>query len=195
MPRLDYIKKKENSTLLLLGVSEEGESARYTVDESVYENVGAPQRGEELSDSQLWEIAFADEYYRAKKKALSLLSLADNNRRTLKVKLLRYGIRREIADGVVSEMVSLGYVDEERQLERLILKEANKRLVGPYKIIPKLARRGYGAEDIRRAISALVQSGELDFNENKRMLIEKKLPVRYDCEELRALLYKQGYKK
>lgn len=195
MPRLDYIRKKENSTLLLLGVSEEGESARYTVDESVYDGVGAPQRGEELSDSQLREIAFADEYYRAKKKALSLLALADNNERSLKMKLLRYGIRREIAERVVGEMVSLGYIDEGRQLQRFILREANERLVGPYKIIPKLARRGYRGEDIRRAISALVQSGELDFNKNKSILIEKKLGDSPDGDTLEALLYKQGYKK
>lgn len=194
MYKIIYIKEKTKN-LLLLGISEEGESARYTVDEALYTGIGSPPRGAELSESQLAEIIYTDEYYRAKKKALSLLSLADNNERTLKVKLLRAGIRREIADSVVAEMVGLGYINEARQLERLILAEANERLRGPYKIMPKLAGRGYRGEDIRRAMSALIDSGDIDFEKNGERLLEKMLGTSSVSEEAERILYKHGYKK
>ena len=195
MARLEFVKRKENSTLLLLGISEEGESARYTVDASLYASIGRPIKGDELSGSDMEAVIYSDEYYRARKKALALLSLSDNNERALKEKLMRFGIRREIAEEVTSEMVGRGFVDETRQLERLILREANEALGGRYKIVARLARKGYKLSDIRRVLDALVESGEVDFEENLERLKEKKLQDGYTHEELEKLLYKYGYKK
>ena len=89
MAELLYIKKQEKSHLLLLGFSEEGESARYTVSEAVYSSVGRPLRGAVLTDDQIAQIKYADEEHRARKKALSLLAFADNNEQNLKLKLLK----------------------------------------------------------------------------------------------------------
>ena len=50
MARLEYIRGSKDKNLLLLGISEEGESARYTVSEAVYASVGRPLRGDELSE-------------------------------------------------------------------------------------------------------------------------------------------------
>ena len=193
MAELLYIKKQEKSNLLLLGFSEEGESARYMVSEAVYSSVGRPLRGAVLTEEQMAEVVYADEEYRARKKALSLLVLADNNERNLRQKLLRYGIRREIADEVVSEMVGRGYVNEERQLERLVFSEAEDKLYGKRKILMRLAAKGYRAEDIKKVMRRLEEQGEIDFAKNKERLIERYLGEPSDPEEVKKLLYKHGY--
>ena len=195
MAIVEYVKRKENSNLLLLGISEEGESARYTVDASLYSSIGRPVKGDELSEDDMGAVLYSDEYYRARKKALDLLSLADNNERKLKEKLMRAGIRREIAEEVVSEMVGRGFVDEARQLERLVLREANEALCGRYKITARLLRKGYKMSDIRQAIDNLMDLGEVDFEKNLQRLKEKKLPEDYTHEDLEKILYKYGYKK
>ena len=72
----------------VLGI-DSGEGARaYTVATSVYAAIGAPIASEEISDTAFSDIAFADECFRATKKALSLLALADNNRKNLRAMLL-----------------------------------------------------------------------------------------------------------
>lgn len=193
MATLKYIREVKNSRLLSLVVVEGEESARYTVGESVYSEIGCPSSGDLLTSDDMSAIKYADELIKAEKKALSLLSYADNNRRTLKQKLLRAGFGYEICDTVCEKMLSLGYIDENRQLERLILVEANTKLRGPERIIPALVAKGYSMSDIRAVMRELVKSGEIDFNKNAKALISKKLSDA-DIEEKRKFLYKNGYK-
>ena len=194
MARLVYIKEIKSSKLLCLGINEAGECKRYTVTHRDYAELGSPLRESELSDSQTSAIRYSDTYVKAKKKALSYLSFADNSEKNLKIKLLRYGIPAEIAEEVSREMVSLGYIDESRQLERLVAYEANSALRGPNKIIPKLVSRGYSASEIRRVMRELSESGEIDFSRSARELIKKKLPDDATADERRTLLMKNGYK-
>nr|MBE6544977.1 hypothetical protein [Oscillospiraceae bacterium] len=193
MAVLKFVRESKDSSLLSLGIIEGEESARYTVNAAVYAEIGAPEAGELLSEEQMSLIKHADEMHRAMKKALSLLSFADNNERTLRQKLIRAGFNKDISEWVCREMVRLGYVNEKRQLERLILNEANIKLRGPGRIIPTLSAKGYSSSDIREVMHRLAESGELDFKKNARLLIDKKLPGA-DAEEKRKLLYKNGYK-
>lgn len=194
MARLVYIKENTSSKLLLLGILEAGERVRYTVTARDFAALGSPVRNTELDESVLSAIKYSDEYVRAKRRALRLLALGDNSEKNLTLKLLRGGIRPEIAADVAREMVSLGYIDESRQLERLVAYEANAALRGPNKIIPKLVSRGYSAGEVRRVILELSESGEIDFSRSARELIKKKLPDDATREQRRALLYKNGYK-
>ena len=116
------------------------------------------------------------------------------NKKNLATKLYRAGFGRDTVSAVTAEMEGLGYIDERRQLERIILNEANLKLRGPRKIIPTLAAKGYSTSDISSVMSALVDSGEIDFSRNARILAEKKLPDDADSEEKKKLLYKNGYK-
>lgn len=193
MATLKYIREAKNSGLLSLGVSEGEESAHYTVGADIYAKIGSPKPGDELSFEDISVLALADEIIRAKKKALSLLAYADNNEKNLKIKLLRAGFGREIVDTVCREMVELGYINEKRQLERIILSEANIKLRGPMKIIPFLVSKGYSSQDVREVMRALVDSGEIDFQKNAKKLLEKKL-LTEDFEEKKKILYKNGYK-
>ena len=194
MARLIYIKEINNTNLLRLGITEGEENAAYTVSSTLYSELGRPTRGSLLSEESMDEIRAADGYYKAKKKALSLLSYTDNNRRTLISKLRSKGVKGELAEDVAREMVSLGYIDECRQLERIILSEANVKLYGAGKIIPKLAAKGYSSTDIRRVMGELVDSGEVDFSKNAKLLLNKKMPDNATSDEKKKLLYKYGYK-
>ena len=194
MATLKYKREIKDTGLLLLGIVGEGESADYTVKASLYAEIGSPSVGDTLDEVSLSAIKYADELYRARKKALNILAYADNNQRNLKAKLLRAGFKYEIADSVLDEMVSRGYVNEKNQLERLILVEANVKLRGPLKIVPALVNKGYSSSDVREVLRRLTDEGELDFSANAERLIEKKLPTDADGEEIKKLLYKNGYK-
>ena len=194
MSVIDYIRISKDNKLLLLGISEEGERSRYTVGDSFYRSIGSPATGTFLTDEEIFLIKEEDERVRAMKKALSLLSYSDNNEKGLISKLLRAGFSRQVCIEVAEETVRLGYVDESRQLERLILREANVSLSGYGKYYPKLLAKGYSGADIKAVTSMLVEKGEINFKENAKRLIEKRLPRDASTEDKKKLLYKNGYK-
>ena len=160
----------------------------------LYAEIGSPAKGEELSPVALELIKGYDEEYRAKKKALSLLSYSDKNEVSLRRRLASAGFSREVSDRVAAEMVNLGYIDEKRQLERIILNEANLKLRGPMKIIPALTSKGYSSEEVKTVMRELLESGEIDFKANAKRLLEKRLPGCDDLEEKKNFLYRNGYK-
>ena len=192
MKTLKSIREIGDKGLLSLAIGGE-ESANYTLCSRVYLEIGSPSVGDILTDEQIYSIREYDEYYRAKKKALAILAYADNNRRNLSMKLSKAGFGRDLTDRVVSEMVELGYIDERRQLERLITVEANGKLRGPLRVIPSLVNKGYSSSDVRAVMHTLMESGEVDFRKNAKALLDKKLPTA-DPEERKKFLYKNGYK-
>ena len=194
MATVRSVKEIQNSNLLRIGVNDGEESLAYTLRENIYREIGSPIRGFELSDGEMEMIKREDEFIRAKKSALSLLSYADNNERTLQSKLRKKGYSSEIAAEVAKDMVCMGYINEESQIERLILSEANFRLRGAGKIIPKLVAKGYSAQDVRRVLSELCERGEIDFEKNASLLIKKKLSEEADREAKVALLLKNGFR-
>ena len=191
--KLSFVKASRSKGYLVLGLIDSGEKHIYTVSESAYSEIGSPYPPCEIDGGMLESICFADECYRAKSIALRLLSYADNNERSLITKLVSRGIGREVARDTVDEMIKLGYVNEKRQLERLILKEANGSLAGPKKLIPKLMAKGYSRADIDSVIDMLCEAGEIDFQKNKEELIAKKVTRGATEEEISAILYKNGY--
>ena len=191
MYKIIYLKEKTKN-LLLLGISEEGESARYTVSAALYASLGSPSRGSEIPDSLMEKIRKYDLEYRARKKALDLLSIADNNKKSLKMKLLRAGFDKELAEKVTEEMSARGYINEDRQLKRLILSEAGKKR-GPKRILSFLSSKGYSIDAIKKSIASLTDSGELDFAEIKEELISLAKEKGQSYDDIKKLLYKQGF--
>lgn len=194
MPKIVYIKESKTKGYLILGVSDGEEKRAFFVALQLYSSLGSPSRGYELDEGEISALEECNEEYRALRKALSLLSYADNSERSLKMKLLRAGYSRTASDAAVREVVRLGYLKEDDQLERLILSEANLRLVGPMKLIPKLVSKGYSVSDVKRVLERLSDEGEIDFDENRRRLLEKKLPDDATDEEKYKLLKSYGYK-
>ena len=90
-------------------------------------------------------------------------------------------------------MLSQGYMDEARQIRRLVINEANNSLCGPRKILAKLMAKGYSGSAINSVMDELLASGEIDFSRSAEKLIAKKLTRGAADEEKKKLLYKNGY--
>ena len=133
-----------------------------------------------------------DEVYRAMRKAMSLIADVDRSRYELRAKLCHSGFSSEVTDIALDACEKYGYLDEARQLERLIEKEANRKLRGRHYIKRKLMSKGYSSADIDRVAAMLVERGEIDFDANFEMLVEKKCLS--DDTEIKALKYRYGYK-
>ena len=178
---------------LTVVITDGEERKTFTVSERDYLEAGSPRPGDYLDGDMLAALSYSDENYRARLHALRILSYADNNERTLVRKLVSRGISHSLATEVAHEMVGRGYIDEERQLERLIITEANRNLIGPHRIKAKLTAKGYRGSDIDGIIEQLCDSGEIDFDRSRKLLIEKKLTRGATDEEIKKLLYKNGY--
>lgn len=192
MVTLKYIREAKDSGLLLLGVIEEGEFNSYMLNISLYAEIGSPKVGDRIDDNVLETIRNTDQVLRAQRKALSLLSYSDNNKKNLSMKLRRAGFSYDIAKSTCENMEELGYINERHQIERLIVDQANRKLRGPKKIISALVSKGYSMSEIREVLSDLTECGDVDFKKNAKTLIEKKLSNPTD-EEIKKLLYKNGY--
>ena len=191
MIRIVYIKETKEKNVLSLGVSEGEELSRFVLDAAFILELGLAVG--EIDESDYEKIKSRDLYIRGKRKALSLLAFSDNSKKTLTVKLLRFGLNRAMADRIVSEMCDLGYINEDAQLSRMIERLANGQLMGPKKIISRLASKGYSPSDIKRAMREMCDFGEIDFSENKRRLLEKYSVTDGDTDLENKILYKNGF--
>ena len=192
MARVVFVRPVPSKKRIQLGILDGSEEATYTVRESTYSEIGAPTVGSEMGAAVLGTVRFEDECLRAIKRAMGYLSLSDKSRFELKMKLVRSGISYEAADIALDRLLELGYLDEDRQLERAVEREANYKLRGRYYIKRKLSAKGYSGIAINRAIERLTDSGQIDFDANFEALAEKK-GISSD-EERYALEYKFGYR-
>lgn len=163
----------------------------YTVTEMTYSSLGFPPSGEELCGGDMDAVIRDDSLFRAQKKALGILSYGDVSRSMLRMKLLRAGFDRDIVEEAVKFAVQGGYLDEERQLARLVEREARESMRGPYYIKRKLTAKGYSSRDVSEAIIALSESGQIDFDEIFERLCDK---LGASEEERTALAYKRGFR-
>ena len=186
-----YIRPSSSKGYLRIGVESE-EKKEYTLSESEYAALGSPLVGDNLTRDTVSDLKLADMRYRAKKKALNVLSFGDNSEKMLIYKLTSAGISREISEEVTREMVARGYINSRRQLEALIINEVNSKLHGPGKIIPRLIAKGYNKSEISEVISELEYSGKIDFDSARKRLLAR-LPEDADGEDVKKLLYKNGY--
>ena len=188
-----YIRPGKSKGYISVGIQRDGEKHAFSVSEDVYSDVGAPVVGDFIESDVFGIMKDSDELYRANLKALRILSFADNSRIALMRKLVNAGFSRRVCEVVVSDMVKLGYINEKRRLYSLIKDEVCFNYTGPRKLIPKLIAKGYSRGDIESVMYELTDSGEIDFSEAKKRLIEKKLGASPDREDVKKLLYKSGY--
>lgn len=185
-----YVRAARTKGYLKLRISDGEENTDLTVSEREYAEAGSPLPSDNLTRDAFSALITADMRYRASLKALRILEYGDNSERMLVIKLRRAGISREIAEETSREMVMRGFVNDRRQLSRLILAEV-RRLQGPQKFIPKLISKGYSRSDIEIVIDELSDSGELDLDAAREELLSRYPDVSY--EERARLLYKNGF--
>lgn len=188
-----YIRAASSCGYIRIGLAEGEERSVLVISEADYASVGSPLVGDTVDGESLRVLTLSDMRYRARLSALRILSYADNNERSLYRKLTAKGIGREVAAETAREMVSLGYVDEARQLDRIVTEEVSRKLTGPRKLFPKLMSKGYKSSDIEAAVDRLSAAGQIDFENSRQRLIEKELPPDATEADLKKLLYKNGY--
>ncbi len=188
-----YIRADSEGSLMRVGVRCDTEKREYLITESALLELGDISVGDNLTREMLSALEYSDSLIRAKRRALNILSYGDNSEKTLMMKLLRAGIKREIAEETVLFVKSHGYINAERQIVRLVENEIRLHHSGPRKLIPKLAAKGYARSDIERVLGELIENGDIDFDEEKRKLIESHRIAPSDTEQIKKLLYKNGY--
>ena len=184
--------KEGKTPLVVITALTDKKKTKYIINEGTYREIGCPLSGESIDENKLYVLASEDEKRRALLKSLNILSYADNNKRNLFSKLFRAGFSKDAIEYAVRECVALGYIDERRQVERLVLKHASE-LLGPHKIKAKLAARSYSPALISKTIRELEMLGEIDFTKNREKLISSKLSESASYEEKMKLLFKYGY--
>ena len=185
---VSYIRPSNTKGYLRVGISGENGEFSLTVSEREYSDAGALLSGDSFNEEAILALRTADERYRAKAKALRVLSYGDNSEGMLMRKLLCAGISRAVAHEVVCEMVSRGYINSRRQLEKLVLCEVNFKNAGPKKLIPKLVAKGYKKSEVEEVISELEARGEIDFDAARERLLQG-----VGDDEVKKILYKNGY--
>ena len=186
-----YIRPLRDRGYLSIGFSNGEEKLSFSLSEGEYRELGSLLIGDETDDIE--PFIYCDKKYKARRYALRILEYGDNSESLLKKKLIMKKIPRDIADIVVREMVSLGFVNERRQLERMVESLANKSLFGRRKILARLISKGYSKSRIYEVIEHLISHGVIDFQKTREALIEKKLSHDASDEEIRELMYKYGY--
>ncbi len=193
MYKVIYVKESRQKGYISIGLVTDGKRECYTVTNTLYGEIGSPIKGDGLDGDTLKVLIEDDERFRALRRALSLLSYADNSERTLTLKLLRAGFSRSAVRFAVEDCVAHGYINEREQLMRLVSVLANSKLRGPMYIKQSLMGKGYSAQDIDAAIHGLCEKGEIDFKESLHRLAEKM--GANDPEARRALAYKYGFRE
>ena len=193
--RVLSIKTKESKSMLVeLTVEINREKKKYIINEGTYRKIGCPLSDDLIDEDALEHIRGEDERRRALKKALNVLSFSDNSESKLREKLYRAGFSSSAANFAIEQCCSLGYIDELRQIERLVMREYSY-LFGPKKILYKLSHRGYSTKKILSVISSLKENGKIDFDKTKQELLNTKLESDASYEEKMKLLQKYGYVK
>ena len=101
-----YIRPSNVKGYLRIGITDGGDDTSLTVSEREYAKAGSLLSGDVLDDEMLHTLKLSDERYRAKSKALRVLSYGDNSEGMLMRKLRIAGISQSVANEVVCEMVS-----------------------------------------------------------------------------------------
>ena len=187
------VKRAGKDAVALTVALDGGGEVNLSVPASLYERLGAPGVGTSLSDTVLPELLHASEYRLACRHAIRILEYGDNNARTLRDKLIRKGVSREIAAEAVERMVSLGYIREGEQARRLAVGYARRNLWGERKIVSALTAKGYSRADAETAVREAESEGEIDFSEVRRLLVKRCRARGMDDEKIRATLWRYGF--
>ena len=151
-----------------------------------------------ISRENFEKLEEAAKLHTAINRGLYLLSFGDNNRARLVSKLMHRGHTKAHAEIAAQYLVEKGYIDEKEQLRMQIMHLANNKLLGKRRIISELYNKRYDYSLIEEIYAEC--EGAIDFEENKRKLLEKKFgtpkpkPANHtEYAKIKAFLYRYGY--
>jgi regulatory protein len=162
--------------------------------------------GDEVSAELLEQLRFADDCWKAKAAALSLLATRARARHELVERLRRKGYGAPAVDHALAEVERLGLVDDRAFAEAWIRVRLHARPRGSRMLLAELARKGVAADIARHAIACVMNAENTDDAELCRKSTQKWLRTRAsraptgdagqrrrDERRLAAFLTRRGY--
>lgn len=109
-------------------------------------------------------------------------------------RLLEKGYDREIAEKVVEQFLSVGYLDDRRYAELYLADSVNLGAKGIYRIRQELLRKGVSGS----VIDEVVETADVSTKDSLKQYIEERqlmqgVHSRKDLEKLTARLVRRGY--
>ncbi len=117
-----------------------------------------------------------DEFQRAYAAALRLLGLCDRSKKDLRERLSKKGYSAEVVERVLSQLESMGYVDDERFALKFAMDAVKRKNAGPEAIRYGLQQKGIQKEIIDGTVSKVFQ--DIDEKTVARRALSKKLELR-----------------
>lgn len=184
---------KDVSLTVELREGEKCDSRVFLLPRAIFEGLGLSEPPAALSEESFYELEYADEQYRAIRKAFDILAYGRNSAKTLAAKLRGRGFSAEIAEDAANYMLTHGYIKEDDDA----IREAElcfRKLWGSRRILMHLHEKRFDDAAISAAREYL---GTLDFVDNCVKLIRSKygtLP-KEEKEHQRVIsgLVRQGY--
>ncbi len=135
-----------------------------------------------------------DVLVRAQKTALAMLGRKMLTCRELCDRLLRKGYDKEIAEKVVEQFLSVGYLDDRHYAELYLADSVNLGAKGFYRIRQELLRKGVSGS----VIDEVMEFAEVNTEDSLMQYIEERqllraVHSRKDLEKLTARLVRRGY--
>lgn len=165
--------EREGKEVLLTVELREGDKCdkrAFTLPRAIFEGLEIPEPPVSLSEESFYEIEYADEQYRAIRKAFDILAYGRNSAKTLVAKLKGRGFSAEIAEDAASYMLAHGYIKEDDDAIREV-DLCFKKHWGSRRILMHLHEKRFDDAAIATAREYL---GTLDFVENCVGLIRSK---------------------
>jgi regulatory protein len=137
----------------------------------------------------------ADELFRCRRKAISLLSRAEQCRKGLEAKLIRKGWSRETVAASLDRLESAGLLDDRRFAETWVRGRLRSRPEGSSKLIGGLMAKGVNGGIAREAVqSVLEELGDAAADDILRQALEK-LSRRSDMDDEKLIrsLVRRGF--
>lgn len=137
---------------------------------AIFDGLALPEPPAVLSEEAFYELEYADEQYRAIRKAFDILAYGRNSAKTLATKLKGRGFSSEIAEGAADYMLTHGYIKEEDDAVHEV-DLCFRKLWGSRRILMHLHEKRF---DDAAVASAREYLGTLDFVDNCVKLIRSK---------------------
>jgi len=155
----------------------------FGVDQEILLRYGL-KKGDELSDQDVGDILLSEEKYKAKERALRLLSYRDRSEKEIIDRLKRIGYRQSIIDWVLSELKRLKLIDDARFSVSMARTKMISKPVGEFLLRRELAQKGIADGLIEDAITRIYE--EKDQSELAFELAEKQFQKFKNLEKIKA---------
>ena len=161
---------KEVSLTVELCEGDKRDRRSFLLPRAIYEGLEIPDAPAVLSEEAFCEIEYADEQYRAIRKAFDILAYGRNSAKTLAAKLRSRGFSAEMAEEAANYMLTHGYIKEDDDAIREV-ELCFHKLWGSRRILMHLHEKRFDDDAVAAAREYLET---LDFVENCVKLIRSK---------------------